>query len=110
AEQFETATELSVQTTNGQQLGGELDEVRDAQTHIPSNTVEPALSPTIIRRLNRVVPTNLQIDARWDVIRKARLAAKKKQGKNAPSPSAMIAWAVVRAMEKHAPFRRIILD
>ena len=57
-----------------------------------------------------MIPANLQIDARWDAIRKARDAAKKKNGKNAPSPSVMIAWAVVRAMEKHAPFRRLILE
>ena len=50
------------------------------------------------------------MDARWDAIRKARDAAKKKNGKNAPSPSVMIAWSVVRAMEKHAPFRRLILE
>jgi pyruvate/2-oxoglutarate dehydrogenase complex dihydrolipoamide acyltransferase (E2) component len=72
--------------------------------------IEPALSPTIVRRLGRVVPANLQIDARWEAIRKAREAAKKVDGKNAPSPSVMVAWAVVRAMEKHAPFRRIILE
>jgi 2-oxoisovalerate dehydrogenase E1 component len=72
--------------------------------------VEPALSPTITRKLSRVIPANLQMDARWDTIRKAREAAKKKKGKNAPSPSVMIAWAVVRAMEKHAPFRRLILE
>jgi 2-oxoisovalerate dehydrogenase E1 component len=72
--------------------------------------IEPALSPTIIRKLSRVIPANLQIDARWDSIRNARDAAKKKNGKNAPSPSVMIAWAVVRAMEKHAPFRRLILE
>ena len=56
------------------------------------------------------MPANLQIDARWDAIRKARETAKKKEGKNAASPSVMIAWAVVKAMEKHAPFRRVILD
>jgi 2-oxoisovalerate dehydrogenase E1 component len=72
--------------------------------------IEPALSPTIIRRLGRVVPANLQIDARWHAIRAARESAKKKQGKHAPSPSVMVAWAVVRAMEKHAPFRRLIQD
>src|SRR2546421_7982004 len=72
--------------------------------------IEPALSPTITRKLSRVIPANLQMDARWDAIRKARDAAKKKNGKNAPSPSVMIAWAVVRAMEKHAPFRRLILE
>jgi pyruvate/2-oxoglutarate dehydrogenase complex dihydrolipoamide acyltransferase (E2) component len=75
-----------------------------------SYNIEPALSPTITRKLSRVIPANLQIDARWDAIRKTRDAAKKKNGKNAPSPSVMIAWAVVRAMEKHAPFRRLILE
>ena len=72
--------------------------------------MEPALSPTITRKLSRVIPANLQIDARWSALRKARDAAKKKNGKNAPSPSAMIAWTVVRAMEKRAPFRRLILE
>src|SRR5205823_4988017 len=74
------------------------------------NRIEPALSPTIIRKLSRVIPANLQIDARWETIRKARDAAKKKNDKNAPSPSVMIAWAVVRAMEKHPPFRRLVLE
>ncbi len=60
--------------------------------------------------MNRVIPANLQIDARWEAIEKAREAAKKKDGERAPSPSMMIAWSVVRAMEKHAPFRRLILE
>ena len=75
-----------------------------------SGSREPALSATITRKLGRVVPANLQIDARWDAIREARDAAKKSDGKNAPSPSVMVAWAVVRAMEKHAPFRCLMLD
>jgi 2-oxoisovalerate dehydrogenase E1 component len=75
-----------------------------------ATTREPALSPTITRKLSRVIPANLQIDARWDAIRRARDVAKKKNGQNAPSPSVMIAWAVVRSMEKHAPFRRLILE
>jgi 2-oxoisovalerate dehydrogenase E1 component len=81
-----------------------------ARSTSTSTTREPALSATITRKLSRVIPANLQIDARWDSVRKARDAAKKKNGKNAPSPSVMIAWAVVRAMERHAPFRRLILD
>ncbi|HKP93779.1 MAG TPA: thiamine pyrophosphate-dependent enzyme [Chthoniobacterales bacterium] len=85
--------------------------VRDVQKPVPPRKgIEPALSPTLIRKLGRVVPANLQIDARWDGIRAAREQAKKKEGKNAPSPSVMVAWAVVRAMEKHAPFRRLILE
>ena len=80
------------------------------QKQTKSADIEPALSPTIVRRLGRVVPANLQIDARWDAIRTARDKSKKKEGKHAASPSVMGAWTVVRAMEKHAPFRRIILD
>ncbi len=72
--------------------------------------IEPALSSTVTRKLSRVIPANLQIDARWDAIREARDLAKKKDAGNAPSPSVMIAWSVVRAMEKHAPFRRLILE
>src|SRR5205085_4484967 len=78
--------------------------------HARHHSIEPALSPTITRKLSRVIPANLQIDARWDAIQEAREAAKKKDGKNAPSPSVMIAWCVVRAMEKHAPFRRLMLE
>src|SRR4029077_18714028 len=76
----------------------------------PATAIEPALSPTITRKLVHVIPANLQIDAQWDAIRKAREAAKRKNGEDAPSPSVMIAWAVVRAMEKHPPFRRLILE
>ena len=72
--------------------------------------IEPALAPTITRKLLHVIPANLQIDTRWDAIRDARDAAKTKNGKHAPSPSVMIAWAVVRAMEEHPPFRRLILE
>src|SRR5262249_54428066 len=49
-------------------------------------------------------------DANWNAIRKAREAAKKRNGKEAASPSVMLAWAVVRAMEKSPPFRRLILE
>ena len=77
---------------------------------VDAMNIEPALSPTITRKLNRVIPANLQIDARWNAIQEARQASKKTDREQAPSPSMMIAWAVVRAMEKHAPFRRLILD
>jgi 2-oxoisovalerate dehydrogenase E1 component len=83
---------------------------RDRGQPTRPHSIEPALSPTITRKLSRVIPANLQIDARWDAVRIARDIAKKKNGKNAPSPSVMIAWSVVRAMEKHAPFRRLILE
>ncbi|MCA1659346.1 MAG: 2-oxo acid dehydrogenase subunit E2 [Verrucomicrobiaceae bacterium] len=74
------------------------------------DSIEPALSPTITRRLGRVVPANLQIDARWDAIRRAREAAKTRDANSGETPSVMLGWAVTRAMEKHAPFRRLMLE
>ena len=85
-------------------------EPSDRGRHARHYNIEPALSPTITRKLSHVIPANLQIDARWDAIQEAREAGKKKEPKNPPSPSVMIAWSVVRAMEKHAPFRRLILE
>ncbi len=111
-DQIEHATEISSdEKPNGVTESAPVAEARRV-TPAPRKTdgIEPALSPTITRRLSRVVPANLQIDARWDAIRKTRESAKKKDGKNAPSPSVMLAWAVVRAMEKHAPFRRLMLE
>jgi pyruvate/2-oxoglutarate dehydrogenase complex dihydrolipoamide acyltransferase (E2) component len=114
AEQFETAAKESVTAS----VAAGADRSRAATeaptkrpgSPVPTTSIEPALSPTIARKLNRVIPANLQIDARWDAIQQARQAVKKADRKRAPSPSVMIAWAVVRAMEKHAPFRRLILE
>ncbi|HEY4300322.1 MAG TPA: thiamine pyrophosphate-dependent enzyme [Candidatus Didemnitutus sp.] len=69
---------------------------------------QPALHPAITKRLGAVVPANILMDCRWDPIRQARDAAKAKQAAAAPSPSAMMAWCVVRAMEKHAAFRCVV--
>jgi pyruvate/2-oxoglutarate dehydrogenase complex dihydrolipoamide acyltransferase (E2) component len=89
---------------------GKAKQPNDRGASVSQQFREPALSATITRKLSRVVPANLQIDAQWESIRKARDAAKKSNGKNAPSPSVMIAWAVVRAMEKHPGFRRLVLE
>ncbi len=111
ADQFQTAAKESSdgkkKPVEAAVLAAELD---NRGRHTRHHSIEPALSPTITRKLSHVIPANLQIDARWDAIRKARDVAKKKNAKNAPSPSVMIAWAVVGAMDKHAPFRRLILD
>ena len=111
-DQFEAKAEVSPDAA--QQNGADHAKTtkRDAApaTSRKPNAIEPALSPTITRRLGRVVPANLQIDARWDAIRNAREAAKQVDAKSAATPSVMVAWAVVRAMEKHAPFRRIMLE
>ena len=114
AEQFETAAKKSspASSSAGVGRGRAVTEASAKRTGspLPSTAIEPALSPTITRKLNRVIPANLQIDARWNAIQEARQASKKTDREQAPSPSMMIAWAVVRAMEKHAPFRRLILD
>jgi 2-oxoisovalerate dehydrogenase E1 component len=109
AEQFETAAKRSPkrETVEAAVSAAAADE---RGRHARRYSVEPALSPTITRKLNRVIPANLQIDARWDAIRHARQAVKKTDREQAPSPSMMIAWAVARAMEKHAPFRRLTLE
>jgi 2-oxoisovalerate dehydrogenase E1 component len=107
ADQLQVTTKASADGNTVEAAGSAAD---DRSRHARRRGIEPALPPTITRKLSHVIPANLQIDARWDSIRQARDAAKKKNGKHAPSPSMMIAWAVVRAMEKHAPFRRLILE
>jgi pyruvate/2-oxoglutarate dehydrogenase complex dihydrolipoamide acyltransferase (E2) component len=69
------------------------------------NVRPPALHPAITKRLDAVVPATMLMDVRWDGLRLAREAAKEKHGQAAASPSAMMAWCLVRAQEKHAAFR-----
>lgn len=69
------------------------------------NARPPALHPAITKRLDAVVPASMLLDVRWDALRRAREEAKKLLGKAAASPSAMMAWCIVRAQEKHAAFR-----
>jgi 2-oxoisovalerate dehydrogenase E1 component len=109
AEQFDAAVKKSAdrRTVEAAVSAAEPDERR---RQLRQKNIEPALSPTITRKLNRVIPANLQIDVRWDAIQEARQAVKKTDREKAPSPSVMIAWAVTRAMEKHPPFRRLILE
>ena len=109
ADQLETASKESTDRKPVEAAVSVAEPSSRGRTARHSN-IEPALSPTITRKLSRVIPANLQIDARWDAIRRARDGAKEKDGKNAASPSVMIAWSVVRAMEKHASFRRLILE
>lgn len=77
-------------------------------TRLTGEKREPALPAAITRRLDGVIPANMEMDAKYGAIRAAREQAKKALGKAAPSPSAMMGWCVVRAMEQHAGFRRIV--
>src|SRR5881409_1682470 len=94
ADQFEAAPEVSV-TRGSVAAGGDRGRIspetvlKKPGSAIPATAIEPALSPTVTRKLSRVIPANLQIGARWDAIRDARELAKKEDGENAPSPSAM---------------------
>jgi pyruvate/2-oxoglutarate dehydrogenase complex dihydrolipoamide acyltransferase (E2) component len=72
-----------------------------------ASPVPPALSPSITRRLAGVVPTNMQIDARWENIRHAREAAKKSDP--SATPSLMLAWCTTQAMKRHGAFRRLVM-
>ncbi len=69
--------------------------------------IAPALSPAITKRLAAVVPANMQVDAPWAAVRAAREKAKAAQLD--VSPSLILAWCIVRAMERHAAFRRLTL-
>ena len=114
AEQFDTAAKESsaASVAAGAERGRAAPEIAMSKpgSTTPTTAIEPALSPTITRKLSRVIPANLQIDARWDAIQEARHTTKTIDREQAASPSVMIAWAVVRAMEKHAAFRRLILE
>ena len=81
-----------------------------SSTPVPmkGNVRQPALHPAITKRLDTVIPANMLMDVRWDALRAAREAAKQKHGKAAASPSAMMAWCVVKAQEKHPAFRCIV--
>jgi pyruvate/2-oxoglutarate dehydrogenase complex dihydrolipoamide acyltransferase (E2) component len=78
----------------------------EARDQMMGETAAPALSPAITRRLAGVVPANMQLDVRWKAIRAARAAAK--EAKRDWSPSLMLAWCVVRSMERHPAFRRLV--
>lgn len=75
----------------------------------PGTRREPALAPSITRRLSPVVPATIEMKALWAAIRDARAAAKEADPATAPSPSLMVAWCVTRAMERHPSFRRLVL-
>ncbi len=107
---FAEGDDLAEQIAETAEVSPRVQPAGTAKTERKITAREPALSATITRKLGRVVPANLQIDARWQAVRDTREAAKKSGEKDAPSPSVMVAWAVVRAMENHAAFRSLMQD
>lgn len=66
---------------------------------------EGGLNPRILAQLKNVVPAHMNVKAGWKTIRDTRQHLKESEGKSAPSPTIMVAWCLVRAMEKHPIFR-----
>ncbi len=66
---------------------------------------EGGLAPHIVGQLKNVVPAHMTVLAGFSAIRTTRADAKRILGKQAPSPTAMTAWCVVRALEKNPIFR-----
>lgn len=69
-----------------------------------SRISEGGLPPRIVSQLKHVVPAHMTVRAGWDAIQSARAEAKQQLGKDAPSPTVMVAWAVVQAMKQHPVF------
>ncbi|NBD39329.1 MAG: hypothetical protein GVY10_12245 [Verrucomicrobia bacterium] len=65
---------------------------------------EGGLPPRVIAQLKDVVPAHMTVKAGWQAIREARANAKRADPANAPSPTVMVAYAVVQAMRKHPVF------
>ncbi|MBK8477659.1 MAG: 2-oxo acid dehydrogenase subunit E2 [Opitutaceae bacterium] len=70
---------------------------------------EAVLSPAITQRLEPVVPATIELAIDWSAVRAARQIAKLRDPAHAPSPSAMVAWAVAQVMVLNPPFRRLVL-
>jgi len=66
------------------------------------------LSAEIIQQMQGLVPATIMVKAKWEPIRKARQKAKD-ANETPPSPSAIVAWALVQAMMKHRRFTHTLL-
>lgn len=70
-------------------------------TPTPSHGGLPA---HLITRLRDVVPAHLSVRAHWEPVYQARRRAKQNHPDSAPSPTAIVGFAVVQAMRKHPVF------
>ncbi|MEX0325704.1 MAG: thiamine pyrophosphate-dependent enzyme [Puniceicoccaceae bacterium] len=66
---------------------------------------EGGLPPRIVAQLKNVVPAHMTVKAGWEPIKAARAEAKKLMGKEAPSPTVMVAWSLVQSIKRHPIFR-----
>ena len=66
---------------------------------------EGGLPPRIVAQLKNVVPAHMTVKAGWEPIKAARAEAKTVMGKEAPSPTVMVAWSLVQSIKRHPIFR-----
>lgn len=92
--------------------GDELANIRQQQVYEADNgdiAKTSGLSAEIIHQMQGLVPATIFMEADWRNIRQARAEAKKKDPRNAASPSTIIAWIVVQTMKKHPSFTHTLL-
>lgn len=82
--------------------GGE-EEPSDALARPPRPT-EGGLAPHIVAQLKNVVPAHMTVKVGWSTLREARRQAKADPASAHVSPTMMLAWSLVRAMEQHPIF------
>jgi 2-oxoisovalerate dehydrogenase E1 component len=85
--------------------GANPDALKNAAIGDSGRPSEGGLPPRIVAQLKNVVPAHMTVKAGWANIRTARARAREQLGKGAPSPTVMVAWALVRAMTRHPVFR-----
>jgi 2-oxoisovalerate dehydrogenase E1 component len=91
----------------GSTIGGdevELDRDEPSLKSAPGKPTEGGLPPRIVAQLKNVVPAHMTVKAGWAKIKDARAEAKKEMGKEAPSPTVMVAWSLVQAIKRHPIF------
>ena len=79
-------------------------------TPLRTQSTHPGLSREAREQLQAVVQATVNVDVSWEPIRTARRKAKAEFGADAPSPSLMVAWAVVQAMKHNKPFTSLLED
>jgi 2-oxoisovalerate dehydrogenase E1 component len=78
-----------------------------AKAAIADSANKPGLSAEVIRQMQGVVPATIEMIARWETVRDARLQSKKMPG-GTVSTTVMVAWAVAEAMRKHERFASLL--
>jgi len=92
--------------------GDEWENIRQQQAYAADNgdiAKTSGLSAEIIHQMQGIVPATISMQAKWEGIRRVRAELKKSEPQQAPSPSTMIAWAVVQAMKEHPSFTHTLL-